>query len=49
MQQWLIRCDRDSSSSSENQVNLNVTGSIAKERGQDPTQGLNMAIEYRLR
>ena len=33
----------------ENQVNLNVTGSIAKERGQDPTQGLNMAIEYRLR
>ena len=33
----------------ENQVNLNVTGSIAKERGKDPTQGLNMAIEYRLR
>ena len=33
----------------ENQVNLNVIGNIAKERGQDPTQGLNMAIEYRLR
>ncbi len=33
----------------ENQINLNVTGTIAKERGQDPTQSFNMAIEYRLR
>ena len=33
----------------ENQVNLSVTGTIAKERGQDPTQGLNVAMEYRLR
>ena len=33
----------------ENQINLNVTGTLAKERGQDPTQSLDMAIEYRLR
>ena len=33
----------------ENQINLNVTGTIAKTRGEDPTQSLNMAIEYRLR
>ena len=33
----------------ENQINLSVTGTIAKERGQDPTQGLNVAVEYRLR
>lgn len=33
----------------ENQINLNVTGSIAKARGEDPSQSLNMAIEYRLR
>ncbi len=33
----------------ENHINLNVTGTIAKERGQDPTQGVNVAVEYRLR
>ncbi len=33
----------------ENQINLNVTGTYAKERGQDATQSLNVAIEYRLR
>ncbi len=33
----------------ENQINLNVTGNIAKTRGEDPTQSLTMAIEYRLR
>ena len=30
----------------ENQINLNVTGTIAKTRGEDATQSLNMAIEY---
>ena len=33
----------------ENQINLNITGTIAKTRGEDATQSLNMAIEYRLR
>ena len=33
----------------ENQINLNVTGTLGQERGEDPTQGLNVAIEYRLR
>lgn len=33
----------------ENQINLNLTGQMAKERGQDITQGVNLALEYRLR
>ena len=33
----------------ENQVNLNITGSLAKEEGQDYYQNVHMAIEYRLR
>lgn len=33
----------------ENQINLNVTGALAKERGLDATQGLNVSVEYRLR
>lgn len=33
----------------ENQINLNVSGQIAKDRGSKTTQGLNLAIEYRLR
>ncbi len=33
----------------ENQININVTGTLAKERGQEVAQGLNVAVEYRLR
>ena len=33
----------------ENQINLNVTGQFAKDRGEDAAQGLNLALEYRLR
>ena len=33
----------------ENQVNLNVTGSLTKPEGSDASLGLNMAVEYRLR
>ena len=33
----------------ENQINLNVTGSLTKEEGVDASRGLNMAVEYRLR
>lgn len=33
----------------ENSINLNLTGVIGKERGEDATQAMNLAVEYRLR
>ena len=33
----------------ENQINLNLTGQFSKDRGEDATQGINLALEYRLR
>lgn len=33
----------------ENQINLAVTGNLSKERHEDTNQGLNLAVEYRLR
>lgn len=33
----------------ENQTNINLTGILSKDRGEDATQSLNVAIEYRLR
>lgn len=33
----------------ENQINLNVTGSLTKQEGLDASRGLNAAVEYRLR
>lgn len=33
----------------ENHVNLNLTGLLSKNRGDDVSQSLNVAVEYRMR